>query len=266
MRKRINRPAIVLLLASVFLLANFADVSAQGDGAVYAVPQKLSLDRTVRRLFPRFYGGVPYQRLYTEGFFPIGWSRDGKFAYYIEPVDEACGCYYATLIIQDMRSDKVLWEFKYDQSDRFEGKLAPEDTIAKLWAKNRTLFSGKLREHAIEASRFTLLGKTFANGGRSYTAAAVAPIGRDDDGLARAKSVTLSFVSPKLGKKVLYSASYKGDMYTSPLDAGVAGIFKSPFEDRVAVVMIEVKRGYEGPPNTADVHIVGADLVNGFKK
>jgi hypothetical protein len=50
------------------------------------------------------------------------------------------------------------------------------------------------------------------------------------------------------------------------LGAGVVGVLKSPFENRVALVMIEVMRGYEGPPNSGDVRIVGADLDRGFIK
>jgi hypothetical protein len=49
------------------------------------------------------------------------------------------------------------------------------------------------------------------------------------------------------------------------LDAAVVGALKSPFENRVAVIAIEVMRGWEGPPHTADIRIVGADLFGGFK-
>jgi len=54
-----------------------------------------------------------YVPLLTESFYPIGFSKDGKFAYYVEPVDEACGCYFAKLIIQDLRTDKILFEHKH---------------------------------------------------------------------------------------------------------------------------------------------------------
>ena len=70
----------------------------------------------------------------------------------------------------------------------------------------------------------------------------------------------------KFGKKTLFSKSYTDDMYASPLDVGVIGALKSPFENRVAVVMIEINRGWEGPPHTADISIVGADLVKGFDR
>src|SRR5437763_17105021 len=98
------------------------------------------------------------------------------------------------------------------------GKMPPENTIAKLWAKNRDLFSGKLRENGIEGvSQFTLLGKTFASGARSYTLSILTPPGKDDDGMERIKSVALLLSSPKLGKKTLFAANYKADLFLAPL-------------------------------------------------
>ena len=55
-------------------------------------------------------------------------------------------------------------------------------------------------------------------------------------------------------------------MYVSPLDVAVAGAFKSPFENRVAVVMLKVQRGWEGPPHTVEAQIAGADLGSGFRR
>ena len=111
---------------------------------------------------------------------------------------------------------------------------------------------------------------TFAIAQPNYViprAKVTAPKGNDADGMERVKSVVLEFSSPRLGKKSLYMAEYKSDdMYVSPLDVAVAGVFKSPFENRVAVVMINVERGWEGPPHTVDIRIAGADLVTGFRK
>src|SRR5260221_5318667 len=126
---------ISLLLIATFLTAAFATgVAAQ---STYSVPKKINLNAVVRRAFPQYFGrGFRYPQLIPEGFFPIGWSRDGKFAYYTEPVDEACGCYYANLVIQDLRTDKVIWEFKYNQDDGRDNetnKMPPEDNIRKLW-------------------------------------------------------------------------------------------------------------------------------------
>jgi hypothetical protein len=235
----------------------------------YAMPRAFDLDRIVSRtLQPKFGRGI-YNKLHAEGFYPIGWSRDGKFAYYIEPVDEACGCYFAELVIQDLRTDKVLYHFKNDWEKHVDAEGAPiEDDIRKLWKRNETMFAEKLREHAIvQAPRFSLLPRTFRSVGRSYTAKLTAVRSSDPDGNRRVRRLNLELLSPTLGKKSLYSKQYNGDdLWVSPLDSTVAGVFKSPHENRVAVVMLNVQRGWEGPPHTVDVRLAGADLTTGFRK
>lgn len=239
----------------------------------YAMPRAVDLDPIVRRTFRNFYvrsyPGGPIQRLYTDAFYPIGWSRDGKFAYYSEPVDEECGCYFAELAIIDLRTDKVLWEFRNKPQERMDEKGMPiPDDMRQLWKRNVAMFTEKLREHGIvQTARFALLGRTFSSGGKGYTAKVVSVNADDPDGLNRVRKVSLDLSSPSLGRKSLYSAEYKGDdIYGSPLDIAVAGTFKSPFENRVAIVMVKVQRGWEGPPHTVEVQIAGADLVSGFRK
>jgi hypothetical protein len=259
--------------AGMLLLVVISALTAAKAQSNYAMPRAVNLAAIVRRTFPGFYvrsyPGGPIQRLYTDGFYPIGWSRDGKFAYYTEPVDEECGCYFADLTIVDLRTDKIVWEFKNKPLERMNDKGEPiADDMRKLWKRNEKMFSDKLREYGIEqTARFSLLPATFRIGGKSYAVKAASVKANDADGLRRIRKLNVEFSSPGLGKKSLYSAEYKGDeMYVSPLDIAVAGAFKSPFENRVAVVLIKVQRGWEGPPHTVAPQIAGADLASGFRK
>ncbi len=43
------------------------------------------------------------------------------------------------------------------------------------------------------------------------------------------------------------------------------GYLKSPLEPRVAIILVEIYRGYEGPPHVGGVRIVGASLDNRFQ-
>ena len=260
MTRRIALLILIVLCLPFFIFS---------QSASYSAPRPVSVDRFARRTFKQFYGPQEYNRLYVDGFYPIGWSRDGKFAYYIEPVDEACGCYFAELIIQDLRTDKIVWHFKNDPESRVDKDGAPlPDDMRKLWKRNERAFAEKLRENGIvQQARFTFLPSTFTISGRRYVAKLSKISGDDGDGLTRIKKLTLQFTAPRLGTKILFTEEYKGDqMYTSPLDAAVAGVFKSPFEDRVAVIMLNVQRGWEGPPHTVDFRIAGAHLFNGFIK
>ena len=247
-----------------------APVLAQSN---YTIPLAVKVDTIVRRnfksFFVRLYPGGPMQLLYADRFYPIGWSRDGKFAYYVEPVDEECGCYFAELHIIDLKTDKILWKFENRPEERRDEKGDMlEDDMQKLWARNKKMFSDKLREHRIEqTARFALLPTTFRSAGKIYTAKVTALRSDDPDGMRRVQRLSLDLSSPTLGKTSLYSEEYKGDqMYASPLDAAVAGAFKSPYENRAAVVLLKVQRGWEGPPHTVQIQIAGADLVKGFRK
>jgi hypothetical protein len=256
------------MIRLVLAIALALTVSAEAQ--TYSIPKKISLEGAARREFREWWTtAARYPGLVPEQFFPIGWSRDGKFAYYTEPVDEACGCYYARLVIQDMRTDKVLYEFKYNQDDTTndKGDMTGPGDIRALWAKNRKLFSEKLAENRIVASRFVMLGKTFRIGGRSYAAKSAIKMGKNpEEDWDRVNKFDIMLAAPKLGAKNVYSADYTKEEYWFMLDAGVIGVIKSPFEDRVAIVAMEVMRGWEGPPHTGDVRVVGADLTSGFRK
>ncbi|MGH9908572.1 MAG: hypothetical protein ACRD8U_23685 [Pyrinomonadaceae bacterium] len=66
-------------------------VCAQIDAAApsYKKPVALNLQPAARKTFSRYRNPLPPKSYAVEGFYPIGWSKDGKFAYYLEPVDEA---------------------------------------------------------------------------------------------------------------------------------------------------------------------------------
>jgi hypothetical protein len=252
----------MIRLALVAVLAFSFATQAQ----TYSVPRRLPLERAVKREFKEWMiTAARYPGLIPQQFYPIGWSQDGKFAYYYEPVDEACGCYFANLVIQDMRTDKVLWEFDYnggDHADPKTGNMPPEDTIAKLWKKNARAFAAKLREHGIIAGRSVLLGRAFRSGGGSFTAKGIVKMGKNPDyGDERVERFTFQLVSAKSGTKTLGSIDHSKEGYAYTLDAAILGVIKSPFEDRIAVIGMEVDRGWEGPPHNGNIHIMGADLT-----
>lgn len=257
----------MIQLALVAVLAFSFATHAQ----TYSVPRRLPLETAVNREFKKWLiTPARYPGLEAQKFYPIGWSRDGKFAYYYEPVDEACGCYFANLVIQDMRTDKVLWEFKYsgdDHADPKTGAMPPEDTIAKLWKKNVKTFSQKLREHRIVSMTSVLLPTAFSSRGVSYIASGAVKAGTHPDfGDHLVEKFTITLASPKLGNKTLAEIDHSKEEYWYTLDAGVLGALKSPFEDRVAVIAMEINRGWEGPPHNGDVRVVAADLTGGFVK
>jgi hypothetical protein len=262
-----RRSTILIAFGFVILCSVVRPALAQRTGPYFSPPAKLSLSRATRKTFPHFYNTAFHgEVLVTEEFYPIGWSKDGKFAYYSEPGDEACDCYFAKVVILDLVNDKLLWSFKYDGSDDTERKGAPK-SIRALWGQNRKLFSDKLRAYGIEpGSRFALGMFPFAWKGTRLMADVKLKEKTDDDsrlyGTVTQASVQLT--SRREGKKTVWDHAFSEDE-TFPLDVDVVGYVKSPFEDRIAMILIEVYRGYEGPPHATNIEVAGASLSSGFK-
>jgi len=201
----------------------------------------------------------------VENFYPVGWSKDGKFAYYVEPVDEACGCYFGKLVIVDLKNDTVVWQFDYSSEDDAENSKKPK-TLAALWTANRKLFSSKLNENKIEPQRiarvlpFPIIYKTDrVTTNLSVERKTVSKEDRIYGDVARAR---VELTSRQNGKKTVLDEKYSEAM---PLYVGVLGYLKSPLEPRVAIILVEIYRGYEGPPNVGNITIAGASLDKNFR-
>lgn len=195
-----------------------------------------------------------------EGFYPIGWSKDGKFAYLLEPPDEACGCYFANLIVQDMRTDKILWNNSY------VGSEGADENIKSHWRKNQKSFSRKLAQYKIVPNKnFKLLDSSLAVGKDSVKIDLNSTVELADDLYSSTGNIVLKLISKQKGSKIVYQKTYKGEGSDGIIEIKKGGVLLSPFESRAAVILIEIKRGWEGPPHTANVRIVGADLIGGFR-
>jgi hypothetical protein len=261
-RGMLSSTGLIVLVLMIVSLPAAAQVST--PGRLFSQPVELRAVRSLRRIFPGYYGqGFPQEALITENFFPIGWSKDGKFAYYTEPGDEACGCYFGQLIILDTVNDKELWSFKYDGLDDQDNPKYR--AITDLWRKNRKLFSDKLNQYGIiPQARFGLLTFPLNHAGDQLKADLKIEENKDEETryYNKIKKATLQISSRRGGAKTVHEESYPE---YGPLDIEVLGYLKSPYEQRIAIILLEVQRGYEGPPHTTHVNIVGSSLTTGFK-
>ncbi|HKY29436.1 MAG TPA: hypothetical protein VJM12_15975 [Pyrinomonadaceae bacterium] len=265
MRNRLISMLVVLLLPVV---AAPVHPQNRARGTVYYYPLELKLERATWRNFRDYRRQRPREKFAIEAFYPIGWSPNGKFAYYLEPVDEACHCYFAKLFIIDLKTDKVLWSFDYNSEFMEEAKKEGRPyTLDGLWQANQKLFWKKLVEHGIEPQgRFSLLSFPIRHKRDLLTAnlrTKEKPGLTEEDrlyGIIDKAIVHLN--SRRHGRKTVFNYSY-GEV--RPLYVGLVGYLKSPHEPRIAILLLEVLRGYEGPPHTARVRVVGAGLED-FKR
>ena len=184
-------------------------------------------------------------------FYPIGWSKDGKFAYVIEPADEAAGLYFFKLRIQSMISDKIVYEWELDPDEGVE-----TGSVKQMWKENQMTFAAALNEHKIIPQKdIKLLGTEF----------------NTEEGKFKVTIENQMETDPDFGFEVVKTTNidiraYTENDYNQCLGRIVQGVIKSPYEKRVAVLVKEELRGYEGPPNVVRSFLVGADLERSFKK
>ncbi|MFM7672490.1 MAG: hypothetical protein ACKO6Q_07875 [Bacteroidota bacterium] len=224
----------------------------------YAVPKHLP--------YPILDGGEEL-KLMKDGFLPIGWSRDGKFAFATEPSDEACGCYFFTIAVQDMISDKVLWSWSYSSDTEGNDTDRSSMDLRKLWKQKQAEFTRQLNRYQINPISFEQVmslpireqGNLFTFSLKNQTI--------EQDGFDR---VALTKLYRKLNggsDKVLFSNDYlSGDSYSGIMSNGICGYLRSPYESRIALLYYDKSWGYEGPPHVISVTPVGADIsINGSK-
>ncbi len=197
----------------------------------------------------------PNSRLIPGRLFLLGWSRDGKLAYVYEPPDEACGCYFFRLVVQDMVSDKVLWEYKYDSGDLT--KPGEMSNVAEVWRAQGEQFEDRLRSFGIVRKDAVLQPLS----PRLEPVFHTTRVKENQFGFPHISAYEIEMRSPEGAKSIFKS----GRMDPGPLEVSSPGYLASPFEERIAVIVQETWRGWEGPPHTARLRLVGCDLKAGWR-
>jgi hypothetical protein len=189
--------------------------------------------------------------------FPLGWSRDGKLAYVYEPPDEACGCYFFRLVVRDMVSDKVLWEYQYDSEDLT--KPGQMSNLGEVWQANGKTFEARLRSFGIVRSDAVL--QALLPGLEAVFHTTMVPKEQSQLEYSYLSAYEVEMRSPQGAKTIFRS----GHLEPGPLRVTSPGYFASSFEERIAVVVQETWRGWEGPPHTARLRLVGCHLKTGWR-
>jgi hypothetical protein len=150
-------------------------------------------------------------------FYPIGWSKDGKFAYIMEPADEGSGFYLFEIFILDIVNNKLVWSWKPEESE--------EGSLQSTWKENYDLFAQHLNEAEITQTKDLKLEPTATSyKGNDYeivmeTATEVDP----DYGVDLIKEIEINLQSTELGVKQIYNE--KTDSRDYILSAYIPGFF-----------------------------------------
>lgn len=206
--------------------------------------------------------------LYADTFYPIGWSKDGKFAYLCQICADGSGC-YPSLIVLDLVSDRrvVNWGT--------EARRIPDcKDVGELWEKNKKIISQMLRKQGIVQQVFSdfAAGGQFQVDGEEYRVEVQHETGHVSDVIMDGtQSLIVKVRKEGVGGKTVYAYTYDknkkkakdvGPAYIRSVE--VAGSLKSPFEDRALLILDRRMRGFE---NTTDSEyfLIGCHLRVGFR-
>lgn len=214
----------------------------------YTLPEALPIDWNLAdEMCATTYGCLPAQ------FLPIGWSVDERFFAYINlPAKEAVEGVTLTIRIQNMETNTTEWEYTYgagESSRRNEFK-----TVPAIWDGFYELFTGKLRKHGIIPGA----GRMMVFPGKIDGKEVIINLDKEmrTDGLGRKMIFKESITAALAGKdpEVIYTHEY--ERY-GPLNTIVMGALIAPSGSKLALIKVNERPGFEGPPNPLSPTVIG---------
>ncbi len=226
-------------------------------------PLPLLLSDVVQRRFSNPQSGSNVIPMLEAIFYPLGWSADGKFAYAVEPPDEAAGIYMLNIYIQDLVTDKVLWKQEYKSNP---GSTTDAKSFAAYWGAGGKLVQNQFKKYGIVESKQTdLMGGPIGVGNDRLTYQVQKTVKAQPE-YGNTEMVTAYQVMVKSdthGSKVVHKETYKKPI--SVTDVDVIGYLQGSDSERVALLVSGVRLGWEGPPHVTWFKVIGTNLRRGFK-
>lgn len=228
------------------------------------IPRPLILSDVVHSRFSNLLEGPSGAPILDAVFYPLGWSPDGKLAYAIEPPDEAVGSYFLNIYIQDLVTDEILWKDNYQSVP--ESDQGPQ-SFAAYWMANEKAINEQLEKFTIsKVENSALYAGPISQGDDSlkYNITKKLSAVPDFGNVAMVNEYQVIVQSAQRGSKTVHREKY--DKISGIMDVDVIGYLRGSDEERVALLVAGVKRGWEGPPHVTWFKVIGTNLIRGFKK
>lgn len=277
-------------MKSIFLiifLLNFSFLFSQDTA--YQVPQELILNRQLSKsqyiknncLYDSNAPGNRNRRavkdkedrniiLNFDVIFPIGWSKDGKFAY-VEPAVEAGG--YEIQIL-DLVHDSTLSRLYLILNDE-DWEKAQKWTLSNFWNNQYKEIDSLLsyfriiqqKEFVLKEFPIWVMNKEGEGGDQDewlYLNTTFDFNSRIGFNKTFENKMTYYLQSSTKGLKKINESYYNPE---TEWGFSNLGYLKSPYENRIALLNTKTHRWFcEGPPATEILYILGVHLKTGFKK
>lgn len=175
-------------------------------------------------------------------FFAIGWSKEGLFAYGSSS-DAGAGFADAEFSIINAVTDERLFVMAH-RAQNSELQAAWQG----FWRENGPACEKAMASHKIEKISLEPLAPEFSSGGHSYKASLL-------------KEAGFYAVRLSMGAQSKRICQFKADQ--ALIGAQVRLVFKSPYEERAALVAALAYRGFDDKSATVPL-VAGAHLTGGF--
>lgn len=191
------------------------------------------------------YGFAAPEGYQTVELHPVGWSRNGLFAYALWRDDYGRGGDFS-VIVRDLKTDSVVWSFDYYE----EGPTS----FAGVWDYTYARFAGKLYSLGIVQETDSAQSLPYVFGTDSISIEVQA----QRDGLTNGgyiRSFEVAAVSQIRGAK---SLCFEPRTFLESVDPVCC--LRSPYEKRIAVVVLQTIPAMDGLPGMVAPLVTGCHL------
>jgi len=225
-------------------------------------PKALNLDVLNVKAFPTYKSGFKEAQFVQDTFYPLGYSANNrKFAYIIEHDSDPADFVYIETFIQDLVTDKIIWHNSYrvdDYQKRVNFKI--------FWKQRYALIEKQLANYGIRPTSIVVKANhTFHKHDKFWLSYKMATYYSKDWASNFLTVSTIYLNAKRKGHKTINERFYKkGTQVLARKPMAFLPSFKNL--KRVAILVGDIRRGWEDPPHNLHYEIVGANLMVGFQK
>ena len=206
---------------------------------------------------------------YGPSFYPVGFSKNGMFAWAEGTNPGESNDFAFTIYIQNLETDKILWKWNADVIYEVDGigQVAfNKNSFSNIWAKNNVLLTAKLNEYQIEPLAFGQLQKLpITLDGNSINFSLLNKWYTENGYAKEIESSKILMTNNGVEKKIIFNKKYSktntGDYSGVDIlvNRYILGFLISPIQNKVAILLFDDYIGWEAG-HYPQIQFVGCDL------
>ena len=236
------------------------DVVTETETETESLPKPLALESVVNSVFSHYKSNYPQQYFLYDNIYLLGKSKS-KIAYAIEYDMDPRDLLRVETFVQDLVSDKIVWKDVYEKSTSTNNV-----DFSSYWATKKDLIAQQLENYNLkpfDQSNLKQGSIHYENDALTLNSSSKESWSKEW-GSNFLEHSTISLYSKLRGKKSVNHQEYKTPSHL--FDRKPIGyITLNENNQRIAIVVAKVQRGWEGPPHNISYEFVGANLKVGFK-